>query len=180
MASDWTAEIPGILFESSFLTLATADGDGLPWASPLEFACDENLRFYWVSMVDARHARNIRANPWAAFSIFDCTQTPGATAVVQGVYGEGPVEELSPFDVEAIWPSIARWISRHDAERERPGPPSEHRLDDPDSPWRVYRVDPTSLFALDPNLLDEGRLVEARVEVDLTESFARAYRSRLA
>lgn len=44
--SDWVEAVTEILFESSFMTLATADVEGRPWASPVEFACDENLRFY--------------------------------------------------------------------------------------------------------------------------------------
>lgn len=178
MAGDWTEEVVAILFESSFMTLATADAAGLPWASPVEFVCDEDLRFYWLSMADTRHSRNVRANPWVAFSIYDCTQPPGVNAV-QGLYGEGPVEELPPSDLEAIGPAIGRWISWRDAARETPRPQSDDRLDAPDSPWRFYRLDPANLYALDPAVLADGRLVDSRVPVDLVDSFRAIYRSRL-
>lgn len=46
MVKDWIEDVTEILFESAFMTLATADGKGLPWASPVEFVCDEDLRFY--------------------------------------------------------------------------------------------------------------------------------------
>ena len=52
------------------MTLATADADGLPWATPVEFACDESMRFYWTSHFDARHSRNVRANARAAAVIY--------------------------------------------------------------------------------------------------------------
>lgn len=178
MVGDWTEDIVSILFESSFMTLATADGEGLPWAAPVEFVCDEELRFYWLSMADARHSENVRMNPWVAFSIYDCTQTPAVNAV-QGLYGEGPVEELPASELEVIKPSIERWISWRDAKRETPRPQSQDRLDEPDSPWRSYRVDPSHLYALDPVVLADGRLVDSRVPVDLTGHFAAAYRSRL-
>lgn len=87
--NDSIDDVTSIIFERSFMTLATADSDGLPWASPVEFACDEDLRFYWVSGIDVRHSQNVRANPRAAPSIYDSTQTPGASGAgtVQGLYG---------------------------------------------------------------------------------------------
>jgi hypothetical protein len=177
VVGEWLESVAEILFDSSFMTLATADDEGLPWASPVEFVCDEDLRFYWLSMVHARHSQNVRENPWVAFSIYDCMQTPSRDAV-QGLYGEGPVEEFLPSDLEALQPSIRRWISWRDADRETPRPRDDERLLDPDSPWRFYRVNPTNLYALDPVVLADGRLVDSRVPVDLTESFTRAYRSR--
>lgn len=177
MVKDWIEDVTEILFESAFMTLATADGKGLPWASPVEFVCDEDLRFYWLSVIDVRHSRNVRENPWAAFSIYDCTQTPGVNAV-QGLYGEGPVDELAPSDLEKLRPAIERWISWRDANRETPRPQVEGRLDDPNSSWRFYRLNPANLYALDPVELADRQLIDSRVPIDLTESFSRAYRSR--
>jgi uncharacterized protein YhbP (UPF0306 family) len=173
----WTEDVTRLLFRSSFMTLATADASGLPWAAPVEFVCDEDLRFYWMSMVDARHSRNVVMNPWAAFTIFDSRQTPGVNAV-QGLYGEGPVEVLPPSTVQAVRPSVARWIRWRDEGRKEPRPDSGGRLEAPDSPWRFHRIAPQQLYALDPVVLDEGRLVDSRVPVDLSESFAHEYQAR--
>ncbi len=176
--SDWTEDLTRIVFDSSFMTLATADSDGLPWASPVEFACDEALRFYWVSVTDARHSQNVRANPRAALSIYDSTQTPGVGAV-QGLYGEGSVEELDRSDLEALLPSLNRWIAWRDAGRKTPRRLRADQFDG-DTPWRFYRVNAAKLYGLDPNGHPEyGQLVDWRVPVDLTNSFSRAYRSRL-
>jgi uncharacterized protein YhbP (UPF0306 family) len=175
--SDWTDVLADILFKSSFMTLATADKEGLPWASPVEFACDEGLRFYWWSVIHARHSQNIRANPRAALSIYDSTQLAGVLGAVHGLYAEGPVEELSPDELAAVQPSLTRWIAWRDLARttprtSRPGP------DAPDSPWRFYRIAPTQLYALDP-VLSAEHWADWRRPVDLTDSFSRAYRSRL-
>lgn len=173
---DWAEGLVDIIFKSSFMTLATADNDGLPWASPVEFVCDETLRFYWTSVIGARHSQNVRANPRAALSIYDSTQTPGVLAV-QGLYAEGPVEELTPSDLEAVRPSITRWISWRDAGRTTPRAQVPNR-DAVDSPWRFYRMSPTQLYGLDP-VRSAERYIDARAPVDLMESFTRAYRSRL-
>ena len=155
---------------------ATGDSDGLPWVSPVEFACDEDLRFYWFSAIDARHSQNVRANPRAALSIYDCTQTPLSRAA-QGVYGEGSVEEFHRSELEPLLPSIERWISWRDAGRKTPRPRRPDQLDG-DSPFRFYRVTAAKLYALHPNGHPaHGKPFEWRVPVDLTDSFSRAYRS---
>ena len=174
---DWTDSLVDIIFKSSFMTLATADTDGLPWASPVEFACDEALRFYWSSVITARHSQNIRGNPRVALAIYDSTQTPGVLGEVAGLYAEGSVEELGPSDLERVGPAIARWVSWRDAGRTTPRTQSEGR-NAPDTPWRVYRVQPTQISALNP-VQSRERSVDWRVPVDLGESFARAYHRRL-
>ena len=174
--NDWIDDVTNLIFTSSFMTLATADSDGLPWVSPVEFACDEDLRFYWFSPIDARHSQNVLANPRAALSIYDCTITP-IVGAAQGLYGEGSVEEFHRSDLAGLLPSIERWISWRDAGRKTPRPRAD-QFDD--SLWRVYRVNAAKLYALHPNGHPEhGKLVEWRVPVDLTDSFSRAYRSRL-
>jgi nitroimidazol reductase NimA-like FMN-containing flavoprotein (pyridoxamine 5'-phosphate oxidase superfamily) len=58
------------------MTLATADADGVPWASPVWYATEDGRHFYWVSDPDARHSRNIAQRPEIAIVIFDSTVTP--------------------------------------------------------------------------------------------------------
>lgn len=168
-----------LIFESSFMTLATADSDCVPWVSPVEFVCDEDLRFYWSSVIDARHSQNVRVNPRAALSIYDHTYIALDGQPI-ALYGEGSVEEFHRSDLEAFLPSIQRWIEWRDVGRETPRP---GRGDQPGegSPWRIYRLNPEQLYALHPDSHPEhGEPASWRVPVDLTDSFARAYRSRLA
>jgi predicted pyridoxine 5'-phosphate oxidase superfamily flavin-nucleotide-binding protein len=42
-----------------YMTIATADGDGRPWVSPVWFAAASDTEFLWVSAPDARHSRNL-------------------------------------------------------------------------------------------------------------------------
>lgn len=69
----WTLPISGhelpadvarwVVDANAYLTLATADHSGRPWATPVWYAaldCDE---FFWVSRPDARHSRNLSATP---------------------------------------------------------------------------------------------------------------------
>jgi hypothetical protein len=64
------------------MTLATADADGVPWASPVWYATEDGRDFYWVSDPGARHSRNIAGRPEIAIVIFDSTVRPGEADAV--------------------------------------------------------------------------------------------------
>lgn len=169
-----------LLFESSFMTLATADAEGRPWASPVEFACDERLHFYWSSHFDSRHSRNVRANPRVAISIYDSTQAPGVYGETQALYAEGLVEEFRPAEIDDVSASLQRWIEWRDAARataRREGPNVQSAVD---TPWRTYRLNITGFYALDPRGHPDFPGVRVwRVPVDLLGSFTQAYQARL-
>src|SRR5215211_4153515 len=50
-----------IVDSNLYATLATADAEGRPWASPVWFAHDGYRDFFWVSRPEARHSRNVSA-----------------------------------------------------------------------------------------------------------------------
>ena len=81
-------EDPGALARTvvdgaSYMTLATAGADGIPWASPVWFATEHRHAFFWVSDPEARHSRNIAARPQVAIVLFDSTVPLGTG---RGVY----------------------------------------------------------------------------------------------
>jgi nitroimidazol reductase NimA-like FMN-containing flavoprotein (pyridoxamine 5'-phosphate oxidase superfamily) len=91
-----------ILRASSYVVLATADADGVPWASPVWFAMEDHSELYWVSHPGARHSQNITARPQIAMVVFDSTVVPGSG---QGVYMTATAEQLT--DPGAIERGIA-------------------------------------------------------------------------
>jgi len=176
---DLVDELTRLLFESSFMTVATTDDDGLPWATPVEFVCDEVMRFYWISRVDARHSQNVRANCHAALAIYDSRQTAGINAAVQGLYAQGQVEEFRRSELSAVQPALQRWLEWRGERRAPPSALPAAAGSDADNSWRYYRLTPTDLYALDPGGHPELPGVRVwRVRVDLSEGFARAYRER--
>jgi hypothetical protein len=72
-----------VLAANSYVVLSTADADGVPWASPVWFATEDNRELYWVSYPGALHSRNIAARPQIAMVVFDSTAAP---LTGQGVY----------------------------------------------------------------------------------------------
>jgi nitroimidazol reductase NimA-like FMN-containing flavoprotein (pyridoxamine 5'-phosphate oxidase superfamily) len=81
-----------IIDASRYLTLATADSAGNPWASPVWYAHEGYTSFFWVSRPQARHSHNLAARPTAGIVIFDSTVPEGRA---QAVYLQTLAEELS-------------------------------------------------------------------------------------
>jgi nitroimidazol reductase NimA-like FMN-containing flavoprotein (pyridoxamine 5'-phosphate oxidase superfamily) len=95
-----------IIDANAYLTLATADGAGAPWASPVWFAHEGHASFVWASRPDARHSRNLAARPEVGIVVFDSTVPMGGA---HAVYVEGTAQEVDDADVEHL---IAVFSSR--------------------------------------------------------------------
>ena len=80
---------------NSYLTLGTADADGLPWASPVWYAPASYRKFFWVSKPGARHSQNIAVRPEVGIVIFDST-VPINTG--KAVYMAARAEEVTGAD----------------------------------------------------------------------------------
>jgi hypothetical protein len=70
-----------ILEANRYMTLATADEEGRPWASPVWYAPDGD-DLLWLSRPDTRHSRNLAARPELAIVIFDSGAHPGDAAAL--------------------------------------------------------------------------------------------------
>jgi Pyridoxamine 5'-phosphate oxidase len=67
---------------NSYMTLGTADADGLPWASPVWYAPASYREYFWLSKPGARHSQNIAVRPNVAIVIFDSTVPIGTGKAV--------------------------------------------------------------------------------------------------
>jgi nitroimidazol reductase NimA-like FMN-containing flavoprotein (pyridoxamine 5'-phosphate oxidase superfamily) len=83
-----------------YMTIATSDGDGRPWVSPVWFAPASDTELFWVSAPDARHSRNLAVRPEIAIVIFDSTVPVGSA---EALYLEAVAEQVADHGVgEAI------------------------------------------------------------------------------
>jgi hypothetical protein len=131
-----------VLDANSFMTLATADESGVPWASPVWFATEDYRELYWVSSPSARHSRNLAVRPALSIVVFDSTVLPGS---VQAVYMVAVAEQLSESDLEpglGVFSrvSVRRGLQDFGADRVMG-----------DSHLRLYRATVTEHYILDPN-----------------------------
>jgi nitroimidazol reductase NimA-like FMN-containing flavoprotein (pyridoxamine 5'-phosphate oxidase superfamily) len=92
MPTTGTAELTArtIIDANLYMVLATADGAGRPWSSPVYFAHDGYTEFLWVSAPEAEHSRNIAVRPQVGMVIFD-SHAPISTG--QGVYISAVAEQ---------------------------------------------------------------------------------------
>ena len=130
-----------IVDSNRYMTLATADESGLPWASPVWFATVDYRTFFWVSAPGARHSRNLAARPQLGIVIFD-SQVPGGagqavymSAVAQEVAGAEIDEGIEIFSRTSEAQGLPVWT------REQVREPARHRL---------YRATASEHFVLSP------------------------------
>jgi nitroimidazol reductase NimA-like FMN-containing flavoprotein (pyridoxamine 5'-phosphate oxidase superfamily) len=136
---DLRAVAASIVDSNRFMTLATADAGGLPWASPVWFAPSEYRHFYWVSSPQARHSRNLRVRPELAIVIFDSHEAGGWKALYLSAVAEelDEVEEgIAIFSRRSVAQGLPEWT------RDDVLPPARHRL---------YRATASERFVLDPH-----------------------------
>jgi pyridoxine/pyridoxamine 5'-phosphate oxidase len=139
---DHDADARRIIDSNLYMTLATADAEGRPWASPVWFAHEGYTSFVWVSKPQARHSQNIATRPRTAIVIFDSTAGMGAA---EGVYVEAEATQLDGAEEE-------RYIGVFTSRSEALGWPSWSVEDvRPPAALRLYRATASAQFLLGPN-----------------------------
>jgi nitroimidazol reductase NimA-like FMN-containing flavoprotein (pyridoxamine 5'-phosphate oxidase superfamily) len=146
---DLPATARRIIDANGYLTLATADADGRPWATPVWFAHDGYTGFLWVSRPSTRHSANIAVRPEVSLVVFDST-----APINQGnaVYVEAVAEEVPDAGIDA---ATAVYSAHAVANGGRPW-----RREDVVEPadFRLYRARATAHYVLDAH--------DSRVPVD--------------
>jgi nitroimidazol reductase NimA-like FMN-containing flavoprotein (pyridoxamine 5'-phosphate oxidase superfamily) len=140
-----------ILDANVYVTIASADGDGQPWASPVYYAHEDYRELYWVSCPDATHSRNLAVRPEVSLVVFDSHAAIGRG---QAVYVAAEARELDGVELEH---AVAVYSRRSVATGVRPWRLAD--VLDP-APHRLYAAAATALWILDP---DAGRDVRVRV-----------------
>jgi hypothetical protein len=142
MPDDPAALARQIIDSGRYMTLATADAAGQPWASPVWFAPSEDYdEFYWVSRPDAVHSLNIATRPQLSLVIFDSTVAPGEG---QAVYVAASASMLEPGD--DLNNGIAIFSARSQVQGAGPWT-AEHVA--PDRAVRLYRAAAVQHWILD-------------------------------
>jgi nitroimidazol reductase NimA-like FMN-containing flavoprotein (pyridoxamine 5'-phosphate oxidase superfamily) len=130
-----------IIDSNRYMTLGTADEDGLPWVSPVWFATEDYRKFLWVSSPEARHSRNLVVRRQVSIVIFDSQVAVGGA---QAVYVSAVADELSSDELER---GIALFSRRSEAQGLRPWTPADVQ---PPARHRLYRATAAELFVLGP------------------------------
>jgi nitroimidazol reductase NimA-like FMN-containing flavoprotein (pyridoxamine 5'-phosphate oxidase superfamily) len=127
---DLVAIARAIIDTNRYMTLATADGEGRPWASPVFYAAANYTEFYWISAPEATHSQNLAERPQLSIVIFD-SGAPAGTG--QAVYMSATAEQVAAHDLGpglAVYPGPAEPGSY-------PLTPEQVRAP---APYRLYRA----------------------------------------
>ena len=130
-----------IIDSNLYMTIGTADQDGVPWATPVYYASAKYNEFLWVSSPEATHSRNLVTRPDVGIVIFD-SRVPIGTG--QGVYLSAVAEELTGEDILRGIEIFSRRSINHGGPRwtrEDVVAPARHRL---------YRAAASKHFVLGP------------------------------
>jgi nitroimidazol reductase NimA-like FMN-containing flavoprotein (pyridoxamine 5'-phosphate oxidase superfamily) len=136
---DLEAVARSIVDANRYMTLATADEHGTPWASPVWYAPVGYREFLWVSSPEARHSLNLDTRPELAAVIFDSHQAGGWNALYMVAIAErlDDVDQpIQAFSRHGEAQGLRAWT------RDDVLPPARHRL---------YRATIAEHFVLDPH-----------------------------
>lgn len=140
-----------VLDANSFMTLATADESGMPWASPVWFATENYREFYWLSAPTARHSKNLAVRPELSIVVYDSTAQP---LEGQAVYMTGTAVQVPESDLEPTLRVYSEVSMRSGLK--------EYGMDNVtgDARLRLYRATVTEHYILDPDAT-----IDVRIEV---------------
>ena len=99
-----------IIDANLYMTLATADREGRPWASPVYYAVAGYREFVWVSDPGTTHSRNLAARPELAIVIFDSRQLINTG---RGVYMSAVAEPVGAADLDRALELFSQRSERH-------------------------------------------------------------------
>jgi hypothetical protein len=112
MRTDPDAHALALLEANTYQTLATADAEGVPWATPVWFAFDAAARrLLWVSAPETRHSRNVAVRPLACAVVFDSRVLPqdAAAVYVAGRAGERDAAEIAAYSARSVALGLSPW-----------------------------------------------------------------------
>jgi uncharacterized protein YhbP (UPF0306 family) len=138
----------GIVDSNLYMTLATADATGKPWAAPVYYAPDGYSDLYWVSDPDATHSRNLALRPELAIVIFD-SRVPVMTG--QAVYMEATARRIDGQEADRGIEVFSRVSQSHG------GGPFAMAEVEGSSRLRLYRAEVSRHYVLDPDAEGDER-----------------------
>lgn len=146
---------------NEIMIIATADGTGKPWISPVFFNFDDAYNLYWVSYKEAEHSKNIRTRPEVAITIVGSSSND--SFIDDAVYIDAEARELS--DKKDILPAIQVMMKRQQIEKFM-----IHGINDVtgNAAWRIYKAVPRAAWKRnDKDLKVNGQVITTRAGVKL-------------
>lgn len=160
-----------IIDTNIYMTVATVDEHGSPWASPVFYATADAVHFYWLSSPHTRHSQALTTHPQVSLLIFDSTAAPltgdalAMTATATQLTPDNPTE-------------LTQALHTYPGPTERGGRPLTLDHITGDSPYRLYRATAHEWFVQCPwgdgACIAHGEKFDHRIAVDLARADEKA------
>ncbi|TMF65870.1 MAG: pyridoxamine 5'-phosphate oxidase family protein [Chloroflexi bacterium] len=145
-ASRLVAMTRRLLDQSKLCAIATVSPGTRAHVNTAYFAWGPLFEIVWLSAPEARHSRNIRANPSAAVAVYRSTQTWGGSD--RGIQLFGRARELRGGDARAAERLYAARFNAYDADLDA---------------YRFYRLRPRRIKLFDEHVLGGATWVTVAV-----------------
>lgn len=148
-----------IVSDIIYLNLATCDGDGNPWNSPLFYAFDKKLNFYWSSHPTSQHSKNIEASGKAFIVIYNSKADEGEG---DGVYIKAKAQVLNEKD------EVKSGLDLLGERRGKPFTTIDKFIEG--GPQRIYKAVPLQVWVNDSDQDKEGDFIrDFRINVPIAK-----------
>lgn len=137
---------------NQYMTIASSNKQGEPWASAVVYAFDKNSNLYFLSLPSSKHSQNIKGNKNVVVTIFDSHQLWGQGVGLQ-VEGWGSEVNISE-SAEALKIYFDRNFPYGNSGNYKEEFTSEG------SDYKFYKITPKKIWMNDPN-----NEIDRRVEV---------------
>lgn len=144
--------------ENLYMVIATASKTGMPWISPVYFASDTKLDFYWSSSNDSLHSRLIKKNNNVAVVIFNSAAAEGTG---NAVYMTGKASEVRGKEIEHSLNLLYERTGKT-SKYFKNMKPSDYTGS---SPVRIYKFVPCKFWMLGETVRIKGKLVDRKKEI---------------
>ena len=131
-----------IIDSNIYMTLGTTNGR-TSWVAPLFYGKDKKNRFYVISQPASRHVSHLTHSPRISFAIFDSHAPEGKG---NGIQGTGVMKECKGF-------TLKRALKHYHTDFI---PCTQEAFTN--GPYRLYRIDPTAMYILDPEAKTDKRV----------------------
>ena len=111
-----------------------------PWVCTVHFYNDDDLNFYWASMITRRHSMEIEQNPKVAIAIKIQEDTPDEKYVI-GISAEGIAEMIDEEEINKIGD---KYISKLDKD-----PDLIKDILSGKKPFKFYKLVPSKIVLFD-------------------------------
>jgi len=147
---DWDVKVKEALERTEFMAISTVGSDG-SWTCPVQFGYDDRLSLYFKSMPQAKHMRNLAADPRISVAIFKTDRFDDGE--VLGLQLKGTAQVLT--ERAEVEEACLHYYGRGPRRSDHKSRVAEHL--GATAAWNFVKISPNEAWCFDSREFDEER-----------------------